>query len=169
MSRTAFSLIPYSRATTVADTGFLALLDDWRCESNGRDRRNISTASSLVRIARFFKLLRPELLDRDLSSSDPLSSDAARSQFGSSIDIARGTSKEISPEKPPTAERAPVPIFENMLFRRYHGKICTATCVLHGLNPQSANLQRDFLCFDSFDKTCAPLSTKSRDKWDFCL
>jgi hypothetical protein len=102
MSRTAFSLIPYSRATTVAETRFLAPLGDWRCESNGRDRRNISTAFSLVRIARLFKLLRPELLDRDLSSSDPLSSDAARTQFGSSIDIARGTSKKNSPEKPPT-------------------------------------------------------------------
>jgi hypothetical protein len=95
MSRTAFSLIPYSRATTVAETRFLALPGEWRCESNGRDRRNISTASSLVRIARLFKLLRPELLHRDLSSSDPLGSDAARSQFGSSIDIARGTSKEF--------------------------------------------------------------------------
>ena len=125
MSRTAFSLIPYSRATTVAETRFLAPLGDWRCESNGRDRRNISTASSLVRIARLFKLLRPELLDRDLSSSDPLSSDAARSQFGSSIDIARGTSKKISPEKPPTL---PESVLENNLFGNYHGilgEICT--------------------------------------------
>jgi hypothetical protein len=124
MSRTAFSLIPYSRARTIAETRFLALLGELLCESDGRDRRNISTASSLVRIARLFNLFRPVLPGRDLLAN-PLVSDAARSQVRSSTAILGDQQK---------TDAGRLTVFEINLFGNHHGilgEMCTATCALH--------------------------------------